>query len=267
MKSYYLFFALLFSQLINAQSYHDTQGKLEVSNTGQAIYTVPIALPPSIQDVGPTINLNYSSGMMGGIAGMGWSINSISVISRIATRKDIDGFIDGVDFDSNDKLALDGQRLILTGGTYWANGSTYETETKSNSKIQLMGSGSSIYFIVTSPDGSRAWYGNFGGMNATDLTSFYITRFEDVNGNYMTYHYTKPFNKSICISEIKFSANTIDGIAPQNAIKFFYVQAKRTENGFINGVKYEKVELLNRIEVYTFTSLFRKYLITHQADP
>lgn len=66
--------------------YHDTQGKFEVSNNGQATYTLPIALPPSIQSVGPTINLVYASGQMGGIAGQGWSINSISTIARIATR-------------------------------------------------------------------------------------------------------------------------------------------------------------------------------------
>lgn len=266
MKSYYLLVVFFLSQLLVAQNYHDTQGKLEISNSGQSVYTVPIALPPSIQEVGPTINLIYSSGQMGGIAGIGWSINSISVISRIATRKDIDGFIDGVDFDTNDKLALDGQRLILTSGTYWANGSTYETETKSNSKVQLVGSGSATYFIVTSPDGSRAWYGNFGGMNATDITSFYITRFEDVNGNYITYHYSKPFNKSLCISEIKFSANSVSGITPQNEIKFSYKLAKRTENVFIKGIKHEKVELLEEVEVFTNTNLFRRYEIRHEAD-
>lgn len=31
----------------------------------------------------------------------------------MSTRNDIDGFRDGVDFDSNDKLALDGQRLLV----------------------------------------------------------------------------------------------------------------------------------------------------------
>lgn len=151
---------------------HDTQGKFEISNNGQATYTLPIALPPSIQSVGPTINLVYSSGQMGGIAGQGWNINSISNIARIATRKDIDGFVDGVDFDDNDKLALDGQRLILVSGTYWGAGSVYKTEVLSNSKIELFGSGTSMYFIVTAPDGSRSWYGNFGGANSYRFNSF-----------------------------------------------------------------------------------------------
>lgn len=249
-----------------SSGFHDTQGKFEVSNNGQATYTLPIALPPSIQSVGPTINLVYSSGQMGGIAGQGWNINSISSIARIATRKDIDGFVDGVDFDDNDKLALDGQRLILVSGNYWADGSIYKTEVLSNSKIELKGSGTSMYFIVTAPDGSRSWYGNFGGQNASDLTAFYIVRFEDTNGNFITYHYNKPYNKALCINEIKFSAN-INGLpTPLNRIKFNYVLAKRTENVYIKGVKHEKVELLKNIVVYTNNQQFRKYVLTHDLD-
>lgn len=247
--------------------YHDTQGKFEISNNGQATYTLPIALPPSIQSVGPTINLVYSSGQMGGIAGQGWNINSISNIARIATRKDIDGFVDGVDFDDNDKLSLDGQRLILVSGNYWVDGSIYKTEVLSNSKIELKGSGTSMYFIVTAPDGSRSWYGNFDGQTATDLTAFYIVRFEDTNGNFITYHYNKPFNKALCINEIKFSANVNGLTTPLNRIKFNYVLAKRAENGYIKGVKHEKVELLKTIFVYTNSQLFRKYVLTHDVDP
>lgn len=247
--------------------YHDTQGKFEVSNNGQATYTLPIALPPSIQSVGPTINLVYSSGQMGGIAGQGWSINSISNIARIATRKDIDGFVDGVDFDNNDKLALDGQRLILVSGSYWTDGSIYKSEVLSNSKIELIGSGASLYFIVTAPDGSRSWYGNFDGQNAADLTAFYIVRFEDTNGNFITYHYNRPYNKALCINEIKFSANVNGLTNPLNRIKFNYVLAKRVENVYIKGVKHEKVELLRSIVVYTNNLQFKKYVLTHDIDP
>jgi RHS repeat-associated protein len=254
------------SNVPSTPGYHDTQGKFEVSNNGQSTYVLPIALPPSIQSVGPTINLVYSSGQFGGIAGQGWNINSISSIARIATRKDIDGFIDGVDFDDNDKLAFDGQRLILVSGNYWADGSVYKTEVLTNSKIELKGSGANIYFIVTSPDGSRSWYGNYNSSNATDLSAYYIVRFEDTKGNFITYHYNKPFNKAICINEIKFSAN-INGLnSPLNYIKFNYSLAKRIENVFIRGVKHEKVELLKNIEVYTNSKLFKKYVLTHDVD-
>ena len=223
-------------------------------------------MPPSIKDVGPVINLTYVSGQNAGIAGQGWNINTISNISRMSTRKDIDGYRDGVDFDSDDKLSLDGQRLLLKTGTYWSDGSTYETEVQSNTKIELIGSGVNMYFIVTSPDGSRSWYGNYGGMNGTDITSFYIVRFEDSNKNFMTYHYTRPYNKSLCINEIRFSANTNTNITPLNKIVFTYKLLSRKENAFIKGIKIEKVELLDKIEVFTNNLLFKKYQLTHISD-
>lgn len=265
MKIKFTILIFFFIQLLFSQNYHDTQGKLDVSSGGQAVYTIPIALPPSINSTGPTINLTYASGQMGGIVGQGWNISSISTIARMSTRKDVDGFVDGVDFDDNDKLAFEGQRLILKSGTYWADGSVYETEVQSNTKIQLFGSGTNIYFIVTAPDGSRSWYGNYSGNNATELSVFYIVRFEDNKGNYLTYHYSNPFGKSLCISEIKFSANS-NGITPINSIFFNYKQSRRVENGFIKGIKHEKVAILDNIEVKTSGLLFRKYQITHIED-
>lgn len=198
MKKYLVIGLLLLSGLFaEAQNFTDTHGELNISNSGTANYTLPIALPPSLKNTAPTINLTYSSGARGGIAGQGWNIDGISSISRIATRRDIDGFVDGVDFDDNDKLALNGQRLILKTGVYWADGSTYETEYKSNTKIELKieiagAYGPQTYFIVTSPDGSRTWYGSTGNgviQNATSPNSWYIVRFEDVYGNSITYNY------------------------------------------------------------------------------
>ncbi|MBN8641131.1 MAG: VCBS repeat-containing protein [Flavobacteriales bacterium] len=266
MKLKLLLFLLLFSSYINGQNFHDTQGKLEISNNGQSVYTLPVAMPPSIKDVGPIINLIYSSGQNGGIAGQGWNISTISTINRISTRPDIDGFRDGVDFDNNDKLALDGQRLLLKSGAYWADGSTYETEVQSNQKIELIGSGTTMYFIVTSPDGSRTWYGNYGGMNATDATAYYVVRYEDMHRNFITYHYAKPLNKSICVTEIRFSANTVTNPTPLNKIVFTYKTAIRKEYAYIKGSKIEKAELLDKIEVFTNSLLFKSYVLTHSDD-
>ncbi len=267
MKIKITLFVLLITNFILAQNYHDTQGKLEISNSGQASYVLPIALPPSISNIGPMINIVYSSGQNNGIAGQGWNINSISNISRIATREDVDGFKDGVDFDDNDKLALDGQRLIVkSGSTYWTDGSVYETEVQSNSKIQLFGTGNNVYFIVTSADGSRSWYGNYGGMNATDLSAYYIVRYEDANGNFMLYNYSKPFNKSLCIDTIQFSANTYSNTTPLNYIKFTYTTSDRTERAYFKGLLIEKTELLNNIKVFTNSALFKEYRLTHTTD-
>lgn len=183
MKQFYFLISFFVTYISFSQNFTDTKGELQISASGTATYNLPIAIPPSIKNVAPTINLTYSSGVRGGIAGQGWSINSISAISRMATRRDIDGLVDGVDFDANDKLALDGQRLLLKTGTYWATGSTYETEYKSNTKIELKIEGTTTYFIVTAPDGSRSWYGSTGSgslQNSVSVNSWYIVRYEDV---------------------------------------------------------------------------------------
>jgi RHS repeat-associated protein len=269
MKKIIILLALTISLLVQSQSFHDTQGKLEISGSGQAAYTLPIAMPPSIQDVGPVINLTYASGQMGGIAGQGWSISSVSVISRVATRLDIDGFIDGVDFDDNDKLALDGQRLLLKTGAYWADGSTYETEVQSNTKVELKIVAGETTFIVTAPDGSLSWYGgvSYAGTassSTTDLTAYYITRFQDTKGNRIDYGYAKPFSGSLCLNNIYFSANTFS-TQPNaiNQIVFTYAQAERSENAYIKGVLLTKTAILKKVEVFTNSSLFKRYELTH----
>lgn len=261
-----LYLLILASSIAFSQNYHSTQGKLDISSSGQSSYTIPVALPPTIADLGPVINLVYTSGQTGGIAGEGWSISSVSNISRMGARKDIDNYKGDIRYDNSDKLSLEGQRLLLVSGTYWANGSVYQTEILSNKKIECKIQGSNIYFIVSNPDGSRAWYGNYGGLVGSTEFSFNIVRFEDKNGNFITYHYTKPLNKSLCINEIKFSGNVIDFPTPLNKIKFNYQAGQRNELGFIKGIKKESNELLKNIEVSTNNSIFRRYDITHEFD-
>ena len=271
MKKLYILFVFL-SQLIFSQNFTDTKGELQISGSGTATYSLPIALPPSIKNVAPVINLTYSSRVRGGIAGQGWSINSISSITRMSTRRDIDGFVDGVDFDSDDKLALDGQRLLIKTGTYWGNGSTYETEYKSNTKIEYVIQGSMTFFIVTAPDGSRSWYGSTGNgtyQNAVSATAWHIVRFEDASGNRIDYNYTNVVYKAtnqLYIASISFSGNPTAGIAFQNSIVFNFRDAKRVERDFINGNTNYASKILESVDVLTNNTIFRKYKLTHIED-
>ena len=274
----YIYALVLFCFGIQAfgQTFTDTKGELQISNSGQATYTIPIAMPPSIKDVAPVINLVYSSGVRGGIMGQGWNISSISSITRIATRRDIDGFVDGVDFDDNDKLALDGQRLLIKTGTYWENNSTYETEYKSNTKIELKieptAYGPKTYFIITEPDGSRTYYGSTGNgviQNAVSANAWYIIRHEDVYLNYITYvyqDYTYNSTTQKYITEIKFSGNETQGIPQANKIVFQYVDAKRVDRDFINGNAVYATKILDKVFVYTNEAIFRSYEMT-RIDP
>ena len=257
---YYLLFLCSVSSI--AQHFTDTKGELQIAASGSAIYTIPVAVPPNIKNVTPVINLTYASGTKAGIAGQGWSLSGISALSRIATRRDIDGFIDGIGFDSNDKLALDGQRLLLKSGGYWAGGSIYETEYKSNTRIELREEDNQTIFIVTNTDGSKSWYGSSGTgeyQNAVSPLAWYIVRHEDVYGNAIIYNYenvTYAGTSKLYISEIRFSGNPGQGIAFANKIIFNYKEAKRVERDFIRGAASYASRILGNIEVYTSGALF-----------
>ena len=87
--------------------------QVSVSADGQPGFSYPIAVPPGIAGVQPSLSLVYSGGGNGPL-GVGWVLSGTSVIARCPATKDVDGVVRGVNYASSDKLCLDGQRLIQT---------------------------------------------------------------------------------------------------------------------------------------------------------
>ncbi len=88
--------------------------QLAVTQSGSAAFSLPIGVPPGIAGMTPNLAIAYSGGNVNGPVGLGWSIQGISMITRCPQTRTIDGYTLGVTFSSNDKLCLDGQRLIQT---------------------------------------------------------------------------------------------------------------------------------------------------------
>jgi hypothetical protein len=113
---------------------------ISVSETGGAIQSFPIAVPPGTAGVAPSLSLTYNSQGQNGIVGMGFMLNGLATVGRCSQTFATDGRIDGVSFDANDRFCLDGQRLIAISGTYGADGTEYRTELESFSKVISRGS-------------------------------------------------------------------------------------------------------------------------------
>jgi hypothetical protein len=116
-----------------------TPGQLSVSPSGAATYSVAIAVTPGTAGMEPKLSINYGSQGGAGLLGYGWSLGGLSAISRSPATLIHDEKIDGIDFDADDRFALDGQRLIAINGVYGANGTEYRTEIDSFSRIVSYG--------------------------------------------------------------------------------------------------------------------------------
>lgn len=293
MRQYLLYTCLFFVNLVFSQNFTDTKGELQISNSGTASYKVPIALPPGIKDVAPQMALVYNGASVQGMAGMGWNLTGISSISRTSSRIDLDGILDGVDFDNLDRFALDGQRLIEKTGIYGASGTTYQTENYSNLKIESIGSfwhkateqcrnydlggypqtdcttPSSVSnsapqsFTVTFVDGSKAYYG--GTTDSRGLMNWMINRWIDSQGNYIDYTYETE-NNTQRIKKISWDNNINVPSGYENKIEFNYKARLRTEYSYLNynNIKIEVNKILCDFVVSTGGQVFRKYTLNHE---
>ncbi len=264
MKNLYFLFTLifLFFQLsIHAQDAGTTPGELSVSQTGSANYNVPIMVPPGIKGIVPEIALTYNSQGGNGLAGWGWNVSGISTITRISPTEFHDGNKEEVNFSNSDRYALNGQRLILKSGTYGADGSVYETENFSNIKVKAFGTspyGSGArYFIVYYPDGTRAWHGAYNSISHVEWS---IWKWEDPQGNFMEYSYDKS-NNLLRITQIEYGSRA--GTAAPNKINFYYKTRSRAETSYINGTRFIRTNILDRIETSGNGQLYRKYKLNH----
>lgn len=253
----------------SASDIGETSGELSVSLTGGANYTVPIAVPPGINSVVPSISLSYSSQGSNGLAGFGWNITGVSVITRIPSTKFHDNYIDPVNFNALDRFSFDGQRLVLKSGTYGANGAQYETENYSNVKIVSYGASpfgahyGPSYFIVSYPDGSFAHYGN--SPDSKSRTDYAINYWENPQGVRISYSYISADN-SLSISKIKYGSRST--ATPINELQFVYAPRKRFEQAYMGesptvANSFIRKNLLKEIKILAGTVGYKNYILTH----
>jgi RHS repeat-associated protein len=241
-----------------------TATTIDVSPSGAATYSVPIAVPPGISGVVPRIALVYNSQAGNGLAGYGWNLSGLSSITRIAPTIFHDDTVGGVKGNIHDRYALDGQRLILKSGTYGADGAEYQTENYSNTKIISHGSlGTDLgpqYFDVYYADGSHAVYGQ--DADSRTKTTYGINYMDNPQNIRISYTYTKANEVSI-ISQINYGALST-GTAI-NQINFSYNNRYRNEQSYVGGTAIFQHQILNQIDVVGNSTGYRTYALTHST--
>lgn len=196
--------------------------QVSVGQGGTAAYSYPILVPPGVGGIAPNFSLSYSNGGVNGAVGTGWSIQGISMITRCSGRKAVDGISKPVDYGVDDKLCLDGQRLIQTdangavygtqsGDSLGGNGQVreYRTERDMYARIRAYGAYGSngangpAYFKVWTKSGLVYEYGVNSNVSANAqivaqgrsaavanvVVAWAVSRVSDAAGNYMDFQY------------------------------------------------------------------------------
>ena len=181
------------------------QGQASASSRGAALYDVPLWLPPGRSGLIPDFALRYRSDVGTGVLGRGWSLGEQSSIRRCNRSRSLDGDNRGVQHDGMDPLCLDGRRLRFDG----TSGTACKTLSDGSyvESVNLRPAGGSgggydaDYFIRHLPDGSKQFYGQLtGSTGAPHRTArgfgarWMLSRTEDRDGNFITYHYATQNN-------------------------------------------------------------------------
>ncbi|WP_197035012.1 FG-GAP-like repeat-containing protein, partial [Herbaspirillum sp. RV1423] len=219
---------LLASSFVQAQMV--TPGQFQVSESGAATYTIPIQVSPGVGGMEPKLSLNYSSQSGNGLLGMGWSLGGLGGVGRCPRTMAQDGVRGGVNYDSNDRYCLDGQRLIAINGSEGGDGTEYRTERESFARVVSYGSAGNgpAWFKVWTKAGQVMEYGKttdarIEAQGKTTIRVWALNRIEDTKGNYLTASYTKDAaNGDYYPNRIDYTGNSKTNTAPTNSVQFQY---------------------------------------------
>jgi RHS repeat-associated protein len=83
-----------------------------VSDTGAAMYDLPLHVPEGPRGLQPQLSLVYRGGGGNGHLGSGFALAGLSTIAPCGKRFASEGIADGVDYGADDSYCLDGQKLV-----------------------------------------------------------------------------------------------------------------------------------------------------------
>ncbi len=251
-------------------------GKLSVLPTGNAVYKIPIEVPPGIGNMTPKLSFTYNSGINGGIMGYGWSLSGLSRISRSAGTYYYNGAPKEIDF-SDDQLVLDGRKLILTD----QNSNEYRYEEDNMDRIYKnyeKGKENNVYFVDYTKSGLIKTYGKplqaklIYGNETNPALIYFINKIEDQDGNSIKYNYeSHQIEGTVYLKSIEYGGTGSNRDLPSYTIEFEYLNAELAKTSFfsIGGTdsrfKYREDKLLKRVIIKHKGEELRRYTISYEA--
>jgi RHS repeat-associated protein len=254
-------------------------GAASVSETGEATYTIPLALPPGTNRMTPSLALTYGHRSGTGLLGAGWNLAGLSSISRCSRTFVQDGESRRITYIGSSRFCLDGNRLRLDTGTYGANGATYRTELESFVKVTSVGTtgcGPSSFTVhhksgliyEYGTNGQQAYGSGVQCSGANTVGEWPLSRILDRQGNRINFIYTfeGPTQRAYRLDSILYTENVSQGLVPSYKVQFVYENkpANEIDLNFLAGSQIKEIRRLDRIEVKYNNTLVRAYELTYE---
>ncbi|MEW5789796.1 MAG: RHS repeat-associated core domain-containing protein [Pseudomonadota bacterium] len=249
-------------------------GSVSVSETGAATYAVAIPVPPGTGGMEPKLSLNYTSQGGNGLLGVGWSLGGLSAIYRCPKNIVQDGVFAGVEYNSNDRFCLDGNRLLVTVGNYGANLAEYRTEMDEFSKIVSYGTSGEgpTKFKVWTKAGLILEYGytvdsRIEATGKTSIRVWAVNKVSDTKGNYLTVTYTEDSaNGDYRPTRIDYTGNQTIATPTFNSVQFEYEARPDEDSHFPGGTLVKMTKRLKTLKTYAAAALVSEFKLTYEVD-
>jgi RHS repeat-associated protein len=254
-----------------------TPGSFAVTDTGTASYSIPIMVPPGANGLQPALAISYDSRSDNGPLGIGWSLSGFSIIQRCQKTLAQDSSADQLGFQAADRYCMDGKKLRLTGGTYGAAGSTYQTEVDQFMRVTAIGSSGKgpDHFSVQDRNGLTYLYGSTSGSRDDPQTPsmWAVDRITDRAGNYITIQWTGGSSSSTLENwmlpvAIRYANNDAAGVGASSEVDMIY--ETRPSNDYLTSTRrngFQTLRTMSRLEeidVYEGT-LVKVYKLTYNT--
>lgn len=245
-----------------------TAGSVDIGSNGSATYSIPLTLPMGKAGISPNLSITYNSLLGDDLLGKGWTLAGLSAITVSNFDWYNDDQLENTNFSSTTKFAMDGTRLLATTGVYGANNTVYSTEQEGDVKIVSYGSIGSLpsWFTVQTKDGKTIEYGNSVDSKVINesgqVIAWKISKVYDLYGNYMIFNYINNDNNHR-ISSIKYTGNSVAGVAPYNEVKFVYQTRNDINEIYQFGYKKIAKQLLEKVVITTENEHFKTYVLSY----
>ena len=208
--------------------------------TGAATMGIPITVPPGRKNIQPSVGISYSSNNSNGICGVGWAIPS-NTIQR-STKNGVPKY-DNTDTFMFASSGSNAELVDIGGGEYKAR--------IESAFMKYTFSGTS--WTVYDKSGTKYIFGNTSGSRLEqggNVHSWYLSKVQDIYGNFLSYIYMKHADGQIYLKEIEYTGfEGTSPLTPDKKIIFDYDDREDKLYSYRSGWKITTSKRLKSIEI------------------